>query len=228
MEIHSFSWGASNPSTIGAGGGGAGGARVSVSSFNVMKRTDAASPILFQACCKGDHFAKAARDPQQGRRATAALDFLKYEFEEVYVDSVQWSGSSGGDDTPDGERLVLASRKVSITYTPQKPRTVQGRPRGRRMGSHHGRVRPEARRAARVNCAGAVRAGRLDEAIGGAQRGGAGRSHRRAAPHIPLRAAVLRRSVRPRGEAARRAGPAGQRRGDGDAFCTEARSTPSG
>ena len=39
---------------------------------------------------------------------------------------------------------------------------------------------------------------------------------RREAAHIPLRAAVLRRSVRPRGEAARRAGPAGQRRGDGD------------
>ena len=49
MEILSFSWGASNPSTIGAGGGGGGGGKVSVSSFNVMKKSDAASPILAPA-----------------------------------------------------------------------------------------------------------------------------------------------------------------------------------
>ena len=82
-----------------------------------MKRSDAASPILFQACCKGDHFAKAAVTLNKAAGNTA-LDFLKYEFEEVYVDSVQWSGSSGGDDTPT-ESLSFSFAKVSMTYTPQ-------------------------------------------------------------------------------------------------------------
>ena len=126
MEILSFSWGASNPSTIGAGGGGGGGGKVSVSSFNVMKKSDAASPILFQACCKGDHFAKAAVTLNKAAGANA-LDFIKYEFEEVYVDSVQWSGSSGGDDTPT-ESVSFSFGKVAITYTPQNKDGSKGSP----------------------------------------------------------------------------------------------------
>jgi type VI secretion system secreted protein Hcp len=126
MEILSFSWGASNPSTVGAGGGGGGGGKVSVSSFNVMKKSDAASPILFQACCKGDHFAKAAVTLNKAAGSTA-LDFIKYEFEEVYVDSVQWSGSSGGDDTPT-ESVSFSFGKVAITYTPQNKDGSKGSP----------------------------------------------------------------------------------------------------
>jgi type VI secretion system secreted protein Hcp len=126
MEIQSFSWGASNPSTIGGGQGGGGGGRVSVSSFNVMKKTDASSPILFQACCKGDHFPTAVVTLNKAAGATA-LDFIKYEFDEVYVDSVQWSGSSGGDDTP-SESVSFSFGKVSITYTPQNKDGSKGSP----------------------------------------------------------------------------------------------------
>jgi type VI secretion system secreted protein Hcp len=126
MEILSFSWGASNPSTIGAGGGGGGGGKVSVSSFNIMKKSDAASPILFQACCKGDHFPSAIVTLNKAA-GSAALDFIKYEFDEVYVDSVQWSGSSGGDDTP-MESVSFSFGKVSITYTPQNKDGSKGSP----------------------------------------------------------------------------------------------------
>ena len=41
--------------------------------------------------------------------------FLIYEFETVMVESIQWSGSSGGDDTPT-ESVSLAFAKVTITY----------------------------------------------------------------------------------------------------------------
>src|SRR5262249_32653849 len=50
FEIHSFSLGASNPVTIGSATEGSGGGKVSVSSFNVMKKTDSASAALFRAC----------------------------------------------------------------------------------------------------------------------------------------------------------------------------------
>ena len=126
MEIHSFNWGASNPTTIGAGGGGGGGGKVAVSSFNIMKKSDAASPLLFQACCQGDHYAKATVTLNKAG-GKAPVDFIKYEFEKVYVESVQWSGSTGGDDTP-SESVSFAFGKVSFTYTPQNPDGSKGSP----------------------------------------------------------------------------------------------------
>ena len=116
FEIYSFSWGASNPVTIGSGTGGSGGGKVSISSFNVMKKTDAASPSLFVNCSKGQHF--TGGHVVLRKAGGTALEYLKYDFEEVFVESVQWSGSSGGDDTPT-ESVSFAFGKVSIEYEPQ-------------------------------------------------------------------------------------------------------------
>ncbi len=55
------------------------------------------------------------------------VDFLMYEFENVYVESVQWSGASGGDDRPT-ESLSLAFGKVTVTYTPQADQGATGSP----------------------------------------------------------------------------------------------------
>jgi type VI secretion system secreted protein Hcp len=126
MEIMSFGWGASNPSTVGAGGGGGGGGKVSVSSFSIVKKSDSASPLLFQACCQGDHYATAVVTLNKSAGKTP-IDFIKYEFGEVYVDSIQWSGSSGGDDTP-MESVSFSFGKVAVTYTPQKADGSKGSP----------------------------------------------------------------------------------------------------
>jgi len=48
--------------------------------------------------------------------------FLKYVFTDVMVESVQWSGSSGGDDTPT-ESVSLAFAKCAITYSKQDEAT---------------------------------------------------------------------------------------------------------
>jgi type VI secretion system secreted protein Hcp len=116
IEIDSFSLGASNPSTIGSGGGGGAG-KASISSFNIMKKTDLASVLLFQKCCEGEHFDKVTVTLNKAG-GKVAVDFLKYEFEHVFVDSIQWSGSSGGDDTPT-ESVSLSFGKVVMTYTAQ-------------------------------------------------------------------------------------------------------------
>ena len=117
IEIYSFSWGASNPTTIGSSTSGISAGKVSVSSFNVMKKTDKASAELFKACCKGNHFTtmkvtmrKATGDQQE--------PFLTYTFTTVYVESLQWSGSSGGDDTPT-ESVSFAFGKCEIEYKSQ-------------------------------------------------------------------------------------------------------------
>src|SRR5262245_50102328 len=92
IELYSFSWGASNPTTVGPGSTGLSAGRASVSSFNVMKKSETSSPKLFAACCAGQHYGKAEVTL---RKATGTdggqKEFLKYTFEDVMVESIQWS-----------------------------------------------------------------------------------------------------------------------------------------
>lgn len=127
FEIYSFSWGASNPATIGSGAGGGGGGRVSVSSFNIMKKTDNASPQLFTTCCCGGHFAKATVVLRRagGTKDQTGTVYLTYTFSFVFVDSIQWSGSSGGDDVPT-ESVSFTFGACKIEYTPQKKTGEKG------------------------------------------------------------------------------------------------------
>lgn len=118
IEIYSFSWGASNPVNIGPGTGGAATGRVSISSFNVMKKTDVASPVLFKACCTGDHYPKMTVSLRKQTGTGGQDAFIIYGFEEVYVESVQWSGSTGGDDVPT-ESVSFAFGKVTVEYKTQ-------------------------------------------------------------------------------------------------------------
>jgi type VI secretion system secreted protein Hcp len=115
IQLFSFSWGVSNPVTIGAGTGGGSG-KASLSSFNFMKMTDKASPSLFQACCNGTHFTKITVTLRKA--GGEQLKYLIYEFEKCFIESVQWSGSSGGDDRP-AESVSFAFGKVTINYQPQ-------------------------------------------------------------------------------------------------------------
>jgi len=118
MEIYSFSWGASNPTTVGSGSSGLSGGKVSVSSFNVMKKSETASATLFGACCTGQHFDTATLSMRKAGGDSGQKVFLTYEFTDVMVESIQWSGSSGGDDTPT-ESVSFAFGKCKITYYSQ-------------------------------------------------------------------------------------------------------------
>jgi type VI secretion system secreted protein Hcp len=123
IELISFSFGATNPSSIGIGGGGGTG-KVSLSSFNVMKKTDASSVGMFKASCAGQHFptAKASLYKSGGKEP---LLYLLFEFEEVYVDNIQWSGAEGGDNIP-MESVSFSFGSVTITYTQQNPDGTAG------------------------------------------------------------------------------------------------------
>ena len=90
-----------------------------------MKKTDSASPALFLNCAKGQHFTEA--HVRLRKAGGTALVYLEYDFQEVFVESIQWSGSSGGDDTPT-ESVSFAFGKVDIKYTPQKEKGEKGTP----------------------------------------------------------------------------------------------------
>jgi type VI secretion system secreted protein Hcp len=118
IEIYSFSWGASNPTTIGSAQTGISAGKVSISSFNVMKKTEKSSPTLFSACCAGKHFANATVTMRKATGDAGQKPFLTYTFTDVMVESVQWSGSTGGDDTPT-ESVSFAFGKVEVNYQQQ-------------------------------------------------------------------------------------------------------------
>jgi len=54
IELESFTFGATNPSTISSASPGSGAGRVSISTFTVTKKYDNASPDLFLGCCMGN------------------------------------------------------------------------------------------------------------------------------------------------------------------------------
>ena len=118
IEIYSFSWGASNPVTVGSGSTGMAGGKVSVSSFNVMKKTEKSSASLFAACCKGKHYDSAIVTLRKATGDGGQQQFLVYTFGDVMVESIQWSGSTGGDDSPT-ESLSLAFGNCKIEYFTQ-------------------------------------------------------------------------------------------------------------
>jgi type VI secretion system secreted protein Hcp len=123
FELYSFSLGASNPVTVGSAGGGMGAGKVSLSSLNVMKKTDNASPTLFNASCRGTHYPKAHVVLRKaGGKQT---NYIQFDFVEVMIESIQWSGSSGGDDSP-SESASFAYGTLTLSYWPQKPDGTQG------------------------------------------------------------------------------------------------------
>ena len=118
IELYSFSFGASNPVTVGSGAKGLSGGKVSISSFNVMKKTETSSTSLFGDCCTGQHHATAMVTLRKAGGTTGQAPFLTYEFTDVMVESIQWSGSTGGDDSPT-ESMSFAFASVKVTYYKQ-------------------------------------------------------------------------------------------------------------
>ena len=109
FNVLSWSWGASNPTTIGGGsGGGAGAGKVSLSNLNVLKDFDACSPALFGAVATGRHFESATlvQSNSDGTVTTLALT-------DVIVESWQASGSVASEQAT--ESVSFAFAKVCLT-----------------------------------------------------------------------------------------------------------------
>ncbi|MFL5246063.1 MAG: Hcp family type VI secretion system effector [Gemmataceae bacterium] len=115
IDIMSFSWGASNSSSVGTGTGVSVG-KVSVSDFSIMKSTDSSSPVLFQKSCDGTVIPTAVVTLQR-QVAGKATPYLVYTFTNVYVTSVQWSGSGGAGDAP-MESVSFTFETGAVDYTP--------------------------------------------------------------------------------------------------------------
>ncbi|MCK9351620.1 MAG: type VI secretion system tube protein Hcp [Candidatus Paceibacterota bacterium] len=105
IEIESWSWGASNPSSVGSGGMGSG--KVSMQDFHFMRTSDNSSLHVLQAAAKGTHFPKATlRIVKPDGSAT------KITLSDLIVSSY---GASSGNGSPT-ESFTLNFQKIEWTY----------------------------------------------------------------------------------------------------------------
>ncbi len=118
IELLSFSWGAANPTSAGFGTG-SGTGKVSVHDFSVVKRSDVASPTLFLKCCNGTHIPSAVVTLRKAA-GDSPVEYLVYTFTNVFVSSIQWSGSGGGADDSPMESASFSFETCQIQYTPQQ------------------------------------------------------------------------------------------------------------
>ena len=116
MEIFNFSLGAANPVTIGSASTGGGGGKAILQPFSFTKKTDSASPNLYQACVTGAHLATGS--VQLRKAGGTALVYLTYGFKVIFIESVSWSGSTGGDDSPT-EHVSAAFGTLTVDYQAQ-------------------------------------------------------------------------------------------------------------
>ena len=115
IDIHSFSWGASNGGTFSTGGGGGAG-KVNMQDFHFTMTINKASVKLMLACAGGDHIKtavltcrKAGKDQQE---------YYKVTMSDLLVSSYQ-SGGGGGDTLPI-DSISLNFAKVENEYKEQK------------------------------------------------------------------------------------------------------------
>lgn len=112
VEILSWTWGVSNASL--ASGGGSGKGKASPGDLHFTHRYDKASPVLAKKCAQGVHFptvVMTSRKAGEGQK-----DFLKVTMKEVFITSVQPSGSSGGDIA---ESVSMSYGLIEFAYKSQ-------------------------------------------------------------------------------------------------------------
>jgi type VI secretion system secreted protein Hcp len=118
IEIESFSWGASSPTTAVPGGGAAG--RVTMEDFSFTTPVTRASPMLFQACVERRRIKTALLTLR--RAGGQQHDFYKVTMSDVQIS--RWKQDSSDDLTRD--HVSMNFGKVQIAYTGQRPDGTPG------------------------------------------------------------------------------------------------------
>jgi type VI secretion system secreted protein Hcp len=130
IDIMSFSWGAAQTGVSATGGGGGAG-KVKFHDFQITKKTDAASPLLFLNCANGAHIKEANFVVRKA--GGEQLEYLKIKLTDVLISSYKPAGTesaligllqpaaqapAAGDEIP-MEEVTLNFAKVEFSYQPQ-------------------------------------------------------------------------------------------------------------
>ncbi len=116
IDILSFSFGASQTATYGAGSSGSESraGRADIQDVHVVKVTDKTTPLLFDDCVTGNVLEKAEiiYDKPMGDQQES---YFKILMEDVIITSYQVSGSA---ENPT-ESLSFAFEKIKVSYNPE-------------------------------------------------------------------------------------------------------------
>jgi type VI secretion system secreted protein Hcp len=111
IEIDSFSWGVTNPTTVGGGGGTA---KAVPQDFHFTSALSKASPNLMLACATGKHINSATLTCRKGN-----FEFEKVRLSDVLVSSYQTGGVTDEQDRPE-DQFSLNFAKIDIQYMAQR------------------------------------------------------------------------------------------------------------
>ncbi|HTA87339.1 MAG TPA: type VI secretion system tube protein Hcp [Silvibacterium sp.] len=91
IQLMSWSWGASQVSSV-AGTGGSGAGKADLSDFSIMTYFDKATPKFFKSIGLGTHIKTGTMSAIKS--GADGKPYLKVDFKELFVSSLQISGSS--------------------------------------------------------------------------------------------------------------------------------------
>jgi type VI secretion system secreted protein Hcp len=117
IQLLSWSWGASNISSV-SGTGGSGAGKVDVSDFSCMTNFDKATPKFFKAITKGTHITKGVLSAVKS--GANGKPYLKVNFAEVFVTGLQMSASS---EIP-SVSLSFTYNEIGIDYSVQNEKGI--------------------------------------------------------------------------------------------------------
>ena len=112
ITVLSFSWGASQTTSV-SGTGGSGAGKASLADLTVMKNYDASSSLLYKSLLKGTHIATGVLTAVKS--GGDGSPFIKIELGELFVTSIQVSGSS---EIP-AESVSFSYNTIKTTYAKQ-------------------------------------------------------------------------------------------------------------
>ena len=112
IEISSFSWGETNPGSVGKGTG-AGTGKVQMQDFHFAMSTSKASPTLMTSCASGKHFPTATLTCRKAGREQQ-LDFIVIKLSDVLISGYSIGGSTGDVDPED--QVSLAFVKIDYLF----------------------------------------------------------------------------------------------------------------
>lgn len=112
ITILSWSWGASQISSV-AGTGGSGAGKASLSDFSVMAYFDKSTPLFFKHVCAGTHIKTG--EMSAIKSGSDGKPYLKVDFKELFVTNLQISASS---EIP-SVSITFSYNEIKIDYSEQ-------------------------------------------------------------------------------------------------------------
>ena len=113
-DIDSFTWGATQPHSMGSGGG-AGVGKVAFQDLNVVAKIDKCYPAVLKHCATGKHLGKV--EISLCKAGGSQIEYGKIELTDVLVTSVTVSGTSSGESTV--VNYAFQASKIKTQYWEQ-------------------------------------------------------------------------------------------------------------